>query len=60
MPAYSTGFVYWPAFLGIVLTSTLFARAGARLAQRLPERHLKRVFAVFLGFIGLQFILRNL
>ncbi|MBB3048381.1 hypothetical protein FHR99_002655 [Litorivivens lipolytica] len=60
LPTYSTGFVYWPAFLGIVSTSTLFARAGARLAQRLPERHLKRVFALFLGIIGLQFILRNL
>ncbi len=60
LPAYSTGFVYWPAFIGIVFTSTLFARVGARLAQRLPERHLKKVFAVFLGIIGAQFILGNL
>lgn len=59
LPAYSTGFVYWPAFLGIVLTSTLFAKWGAQLAQRLPEARLKQVFALFLVLIGLQFIVRN-
>lgn len=60
LPAYSTGFVYWPAFFGIVLTSTLFARFGAKLAQRLPEARLKRVFALFLAVIGSQFIIGNL
>ncbi|WP_372797443.1 sulfite exporter TauE/SafE family protein [Litorivivens sp.] len=59
LPAYSSGFVYWPAFLGVVLTSTLFARFGAKLAQRLPEAHLKRVFALFLVVVGVQFIYRN-
>ncbi len=60
LPEYSSGFVYWPAFLGIVLTSTLFAKVGAKLAQRLPEAQLKQVFALFLMLIGLQFVIRNL
>ncbi len=60
LPQYSTGFVYWPAFLGIVLTSTLFAKFGASLAQRLPEARLKQAFALFLAIIGSQFILRNM
>ena len=55
LPEYSTGFVYWPAFLGIVLASTLFAKVGAKLAQRLPEARLKQVFALFLVIIGSQF-----
>lgn len=60
LPEYSTGFVYWPAFLGVVLASTLFARVGARLAQRLPEARLKQIFALFLVIIGSQFIVRNI
>ena len=60
LPQYSTGFVYWPAFVGIVLTSTLFAKAGAKLAQRLPEARLKQAFALFLVVVGAQFIVRNI
>lgn len=59
LPAYSSGFIYWPAFFGIILSSTFFARLGARLAQHLPEARLKQVFALFLGLVGLQFIVRN-
>lgn len=60
LPEYSTGFIYWPAFLGIVLTSAVFAKLGARLAQRLPALLLKRCFAGFLLVVGSQFILGNL
>ncbi len=48
LPPYATGYIYWPAFIGIVLTSTLTAKWGARLAHRLPAKPLKRVFGVFL------------
>jgi uncharacterized membrane protein YfcA len=59
LPDYSTGFIYWPAFFGIVLTSAIFAKLGATLAQRLPALALKRCFAAFLLLIGLKFILGN-
>jgi hypothetical protein len=53
LPDYTTGFVYWPAFSGIVATSMLFAGVGAKLAHSLPTATLKRVFAVFLLAVGL-------
>jgi uncharacterized membrane protein YfcA len=45
---WSTGFIYWPAFLGIAFASTLFAPVGAMLAHTLPTRFLKRIFGLFL------------
>ena len=59
LPDDALGFVYWPALLGIVLTSAVCARQGAKLAQRLAADKLKRAFAVFLLLVGLQFIIRN-
>lgn len=59
LPEGSIGFVYWPAFLGIVLTSTLFAHVGASLASRMPGKRLKQAFALFLILVGAQFIIRN-
>ncbi len=56
LPDFSSGYVYWPAFFGIVLTSTLFARLGAKLAHRLPAETLKRIFAVLLLLVGIKFI----
>lgn len=44
----STGYIYWPAFAGIVITSMLLAPIGAILAHRLPKELLKRVFGWFL------------
>ena len=52
LPAVSSGYVYWPVVLIIVITSTLFAPLGASLAHRLQGDHLKRVFAVFLLCVG--------
>ncbi|TAL07711.1 MAG: sulfite exporter TauE/SafE family protein, partial [Porticoccaceae bacterium] len=60
LPEWSWGFVYLPALLGIVATSTPFARWGARLAHRLPERILRRSFALVSLLIGVQFMVRNL
>ena len=57
LPAGATGFVMWPAFLGIVLASVPFARLGARLAHRLPARVLKLAFAALLTLVGLRFLL---
>ena len=53
---WSLGYVYLPAFAGIVLTSALFAKFGARLAHRLPERALKRAFACLLLAVGIRFL----
>lgn len=57
LPSMSTGYVYWPAFLGIVLTSMLFAKFGAHLAHRLPADNLQRLFALLLIVVGTKFLL---
>lgn len=56
LPAWSTGYVYWPAVLGITISSVLFAPLGARLASRLPELLLRRAFAVFLVLVSLRLL----
>lgn len=57
LPALSSGYLYWPAFTGIVLASVTFAPLGARLAHTLPAAQLKRLFALFLAFLGLRMLL---
>ena len=53
LPTASTGYLYWPAFLGIVATSIVFAPLGARWAHSLSVQHLKRLFAAFLAVLGI-------
>jgi uncharacterized membrane protein YfcA len=52
----SSGFVYWPALIGIVIFSMISAPLGAKLAHFLSEKRLKLVFAVFLIFTSGQII----
>lgn len=59
LPGWSSGYIYWPAFFGIVLASTPFARLGANLAHRLSPQLLKNCFAGLLCVIGLRFIWLN-
>lgn len=57
LPEWSTGYIYWPAFLGIAIPSLLFAPLGARLAHTLPTALLKKIFAGVLALIGLRMLL---
>lgn len=52
LPPYSLGYVYLPALLGVVCTSVLTTRYGARMVSRLPTPTLKKIFAIFLLFVG--------
>jgi uncharacterized protein len=54
LPAWSLGFVYLPAVLGISVASIVVAPFGARLAHRLQGPTLRRIFAVFLVAIGVK------
>lgn len=56
LPFGSLGYIYLPAFLGIVLSSVWTAPQGAKLAHRLPAQQLKRYFAIVLFFIGLKML----
>ncbi|HSC83918.1 MAG TPA: sulfite exporter TauE/SafE family protein [Pseudomonas sp.] len=57
LPEGSFGFVYLPALLGIALTSVFFARFGAMLAHKLSPRLLKRLFALLLLVVGVNFLI---
>jgi uncharacterized membrane protein YfcA len=57
LPPYSSGYVYWPVVIIIMVTSSLFAPAGAALAHRLPEQGLKSIFALFLIAVGTKLLI---
>jgi len=54
LPVWSLGYVYLPALLGVVLTSSLFAPIGVKFAAKLPVQTLKKFFAVFLILVALK------
>jgi len=54
LPDWSIGYIYLPALLGIILTSSLFAPYGVKMAAKLPVRYLKRIFAVFLILVAIR------
>ena len=57
LPAWSSGYIYWPALVGIAAASVVFAPLGARLAHTLPVHVLRRFFAIFLAVLGARMLL---
>ncbi|MCJ8311940.1 MAG: sulfite exporter TauE/SafE family protein [Saccharospirillaceae bacterium] len=54
---FSTGWIYWPAMLSIVLTSLIFARIGAKLAHRLNSASLTKWFALLLFLLSIKMVI---
>lgn len=54
LPPFTTGYIYWPAWIAVVLGSILFAPLGAALSYRISVNWLRRLFAVFLLLVGLH------
>lgn len=52
LPGPNLGFVYLPAFLGVVVTTIFMAPVGAKLAHSLPVKQLKRAFGVMLALLA--------
>ncbi len=48
------GLIYLPALFGVLSTSLIFARIGAKLSYKLPQRGLRKGFSVFLFIIALK------
>lgn len=55
-PDWSTGYIYWPAWLGVAAGSVLFAPLGARLSHVMPVPLLKKLFGVLLVVIGVKML----
>ena len=60
LPAYTFGYVYLPALVGVVTMSVLFAPLGAKLAHRLRVKQLKRAFGAFLALLASEMLRRLL
>lgn len=60
LPEATLGYIFIPAWLGIVVASVPSARLGALLAHRLDERPLKRLFGCLLIAMGARLIWINL
>ena len=57
LPAYTVGYVYLPALVGLIVTSVFTAPLGVRLAHSLPVDKLKRVFAGLLLVVGTRMLI---
>ncbi len=60
LPEGAFGYVYMPAFIGIISTSAIFAKLGAKLASSISEKALQWSFITFLVLVSLSLITRNL
>ncbi len=52
LPEGSFGYIYLPAFLGVVLSSILVAPIGAKWANSLPTKKLKQYFSIVLFVVA--------
>jgi uncharacterized membrane protein YfcA len=56
LPAFTLGFVYWPAVVAIAAASFITAPLGSALAHRLPVPTLKKMFALLLALLAIQML----
>lgn len=56
LPKYTFGYIYWPAFIMIVISSMLMAPVGAWFAHWISAEKLKRVFSIALLMLGLRML----
>ncbi len=54
LPESSFGYVYWPAMLGIISSSTIFAKFGAMLAHHLSPIKLKKMLSIVLMLVAIK------
>lgn len=55
-PIWSLGYVNLPAFLSIIVASTLFAPVGARITHRISPRRLRQIFGYFLLILSIKIL----
>ncbi|MFM8339352.1 MAG: sulfite exporter TauE/SafE family protein [Fluviibacter sp.] len=56
LPGPNLGFIYLPAFFGVVLSTVFMAPVGARLAHQLPVKQLKRAFGGMLALLATKML----
>jgi uncharacterized membrane protein YfcA len=57
LPAYATGYVYWPAVLAIAIPSILAVSWGAKLTYILSQKQLNYIFIIILLITSIHLLL---
>lgn len=57
LPAYSTGYIYWPAVIFLAIPSYFFAPIGAKIAYLLAGTHLKYGFIFILLLTAISLLI---
>lgn len=52
LPRWSTGYIYWPAWIGLAIGGVFIAPLGAKISHRISSEKLKICFAIFLFIIA--------
>lgn len=56
LPPYTIGYIYWPAWIALSVTSIGMAQIGAILAHRVPGNQLNYIFIALLFYISLDML----
>lgn len=56
LPIYSTGYVYWPAFLGMTLGALVSTHLGTVVSHKLHTKKLTRILGVVLMLIAIHIL----
>lgn len=56
LPKWSTGYIYWPAWLGLAVGGVFVAPLGAKISHLISARKLKVSFAIFLIFVSAKML----
>jgi uncharacterized protein len=56
LPPYTIGYIYWPAWIALSVTSIGMAQVGAILSHRLPGKQLNYIFIALLFYISLDML----
>jgi uncharacterized protein len=56
LPEYTLGYVYWPGWIALTVTSIGLAQIGAVMAHKVPGHRLNYIFVALLLYIGLEML----
>lgn len=60
LPTGAVGYIYWPALLGVWLSSIIGAQVGAKLSHRMEAQWLSGIFALLLCVVAVKLIVSSI
>jgi uncharacterized protein len=56
LPAYTIGYIFWPGWIALSVTSIIFAQLGAVAAHKIPGKILNYIFIALLVYVSLNML----